>query len=239
MKYLEITTLFITTSLFAIITSNAAIDITGVNSPLDAFYGSDVSNSDLINSGSPSLSNVTYSQAPWFGPNAHNDGSVGIVNNTSTITWWRGATAGSTYSITYELDTSSNTLGYDINSIQTINGWTNNSGNQKNQNYVVEISVIGSAAFNPLASVAYLPFGSGTNTASTKVNITEDTTGILASGVDEIRFTYTVPASAGQNPSPTIREIDVIGTATAVPEPSSAALIGISIIGSLLRRNKK
>ena len=46
------------------------------------------------------------------------------------------------------------------------------------------------------------------------MKISETDTGVLAKGVDEIRFTYTVQADPGAQPSPTIREIDVFGVAT-------------------------
>ena len=46
------------------------------------------------------------------------------------------------------------------------------------------------------------------------MNISETATGVLAKGVDQIRFTYTVQADPGTQPSPTIREIDVFGAAT-------------------------
>jgi PEP-CTERM motif len=70
------------------------------------------------------------------------------------------------------------------------------------------------------------------------VNITEDATNILASGVDQIRFIYTVPnPSGGGNPGPTIREVDVFGVAT-IPEPSSFLLCGLGFIALLISRRR-
>tara|TARA_B110000285_G_scaffold161738_1_gene180657 strand:+ start:299 stop:6547 length:6249 start_codon:yes stop_codon:yes gene_type:complete len=194
--------------------------VSGVSSGTDADFGSDASATDLVNQGQGTFASVAYSTAPYFGGTAstggaNNDSSVGSAANSGDITFWLGAAAGQTYSITYDLDTAVNTLGYDITSLQTIHGWGNGSGNQKNQNYTVEVSLVGDAGFTNIATVAYLPFTSANNTASTKVNVTDKATGILASGVDEIRFIYTIPASGGTNPSPTIREIDVFGSATS------------------------
>jgi len=227
--------------------AHGAVIVNGVNTNTDAAYGADVSNSDLVNSGASSLSSTAFSQNPNFGSTAHNDGSVGTANNTAGITWWNGASGGSQYSITYTLDTSVNALGYDITEIQSIHGWTSNSGNQKNQNYQVFVSTVGDGGFTGtalqgtggtlLATVAYLPFTESNVTASTKVNITEDASGILASGVDQIRFIYTVPSPAGNNPAPTIREVDVFGSATVVPEPSSMLLVGLG--GMLLLRRRR
>ena len=219
------------------ITADAAFVYVGVSTLTDAAYGADASATDLVNIGQSSYSSVAYSAAPFFGP-ADNDGTVGAANTTTDITFWLNASANDTFSITYDLNTLVNTLGYDITSLQTIHGWTgNSSGNQKNQNYVVAVSTVADGGFSDIGTVAYNPFGSANNTASSKVNVTEDATGILATGVDQIRFTYTVPASGGTQPSPAIREIDVFGSAT-VPEPSSAALLGLAGLALILRRRK-
>jgi PKD repeat protein len=86
---------------------------------------------------------------------------------------------------------------------------------------------VGNEAFTSLVTVAYLPYTPATTTASTKVNITEDQTGLLASGIDPIRFTYTV-ALGGENPSPTIREIDVFGAASVDPDQAAQPVAVIS-----------
>lgn len=212
--------------------------INGVSTDTDAAYGGDVSNTDLVNAGSASLASPPlYSSDPFFGPAANNDGTVGTAGETADITFWLGAGAGDQFTVTYSLDTAGSPFGYDLTSIQTIHGWTSGSGNQKNQNYTVAIRTLGEAAFTDLATVAYLPFAAANNTASSKVTITEDSTGILATNVDQIRFTYTVPASGGSNPSPTIREIDVFGSAS-IPEPSSLVLFALVGPLCLLRRSR-
>lgn len=215
--------------------SQAAVMVTGVNTTVDAAYASDVSNSDLVNSGSSTLTTVNLSAPPGASsPTAHNNGAVGTVGNSGEITFWLDATVGQTYSITYNLSTITNTLGYDITSIQTIHGWNNNSGYQKNQNYEVFVSTVGSAGFTSIGSVAYNPFTTAITTASTKVNITENASGVLAFGIDQIRFTYTI-TGGGPQPGPTIREIDVFGVAS-VPEPKAALLGGLGLLALLRRR---
>lgn len=200
----------------ASLSASAAVSVVGVNTNSDGAYAADASSTDLINAGVPSLaSGPTYSIPVHFGPTANNDGTVGASGVNTDITFWLSASAGSTYTITYALDTSVNAAGYDINSIQSIHGWNSNSGNQKNQNYVVAVSTVGNTGFADIATVAYLPFSSANVGASTKVNVTEDATGLLATGVDQIRFTYTIPTPTGTQGSPTIREIDVFGVATA------------------------
>lgn len=176
-------------------------------------YRSSASSSDLVNAGSASLeSGPTYSRGPSFGPAANNDGTVDATGGSDDITFWANSSAGQTYSISYTLNTSRSSTGYDITSLQTIHGWGANSGNQKNQNYTVAVSKVNNSEFTTLATVTYLPLSSASTPASTRVRVTNDATGVLATNVDRIRFTYTVPGSGGSQPSPTIQEIDVFGT---------------------------
>ncbi|MEP4078001.1 PEP-CTERM sorting domain-containing protein [Haloferula sp.] len=224
------------------LSANAAVSIVGVSNATQSTYSGDASALDLINQGQSTFSSVAYSEEPRFGGatrgNAANNGAHGADGANTEITFWLSAVANETYTITYDLNTAVNAAGYDINSIQSIHAWTNNSGNQKNHNYTVEVSTVsGGAAFSNIATVAYLPFSDAGQSGASKVNITEDDTGILATGVDQIRFTYTIPDPSGVQASPTIREIDVFGVAT-IPEPSSTALFGLGALGLALRRRR-
>ena len=107
---------------------------------------------------------------------------------------------------------------------------------QGNQTYSVEYSVVGSALYSPLATVAYAPFAAtdGTNFES-MVTIT-DTGGVLAAGVDSIRFTFADPGPGGAFPGTVVREIDVVGVAS-VPEPSVIAF-GLGGLLLLSRRRR-
>lgn len=117
---------------------SGAVKVDGVHTDTDAAYGDAVSDSDLVNAGSPSLAlPPVYSSDPFSDPAANNDGTVGTAADTGDITFWLGAAAGDQFTITYRLDTSFSPLGFDITSIQTIHGWTNASGNQKNRTYTL------------------------------------------------------------------------------------------------------
>jgi len=86
--------------------------------------------------------------------------------------------------ITYTLNTSLNPLGYTLTSIDTYAGWAD--ANRGTQAYTIEYSTVGSTGFTTLATV---PFNKDGFTQQ-KISIIEDTTGILATGVDAIRFKF-------------------------------------------------
>lgn len=147
---------------------------------------------------------------------------------------------------TFDLNVAVNTFGYNITSIQSFMGWYgNNSQAQANQTYTVDVSLVGSSSYANLATVSYRPFldVSGANYESHVVLTQDNGTGILASGVDSIRFTFLDPLSAttgvangaGGNEGTLIRELDVFGAAS-VPEPSAALLGGLGMLALLRRR---
>ena len=129
--------------------------------------------------------------------------------------------------ITYTLDTSLNTLGYTITSIQTFAGWSD--FNRGSQAYTVSVSQVGSAIFTDLAAVLLAADGF----TQERFTITEDATGILATGVDEIRFTFPTQQFSGVG----YKELDVFGYAV-VPEPSTLILFGLGMATLSLRRKR-
>jgi len=97
-------------------------------------------------------------------------------------------------------------------------GWQANSELHANQIYSVEISLVGSNTYAVLTSVSFTPFLTSVNGTDheSHVTITEDETGVLATGVDSIRFKFTNPGGgAGSADGTVIREIDVFGSATS------------------------
>jgi hypothetical protein len=132
--------------------------------------------------------------------------------------------------VVFTLDTSVNTLGYDITSIETYGGW-HDSGRDR-QSFQVSISLAGSDAFIDFGSINFDPtFGVGT-TEPTGVRAVFPAT---LSGVDAIRFDF--PANQ-ENTYAGYGEFDVIGTAT-VPEPGTAlvGLLGGAV--TLIRRRRR
>lgn len=150
----------------------------------------------------------------------------------------------------FNLNGGSYGLGYTITSIQSFMGWGTVSAIQANQTYVVSVSLVGSSAFTDIATVSYRPFADGANVSNSNyeshvVLTQDDGTGILASGVDSILFTFLDPLSAttgvvdgaGTTEGTVIRELDVHGFST-VPEPSVALLGGLGVLALLRRRRR-
>lgn len=94
-------------------------------------------------------------------------------------------------------------------------GGSNQSRIQCHQIYSVEVSTVGSASYTQIASVNFSPYddGSFNGNYESKVIITEDSNGILATGVDSIRFNFSDPGGspAAYDRGTIIRELDVSG----------------------------
>lgn len=126
--------------------------------------------------------------------------------------------------VTYSLDVSTNTLGYDLTSIISLTG-TGTGQDRAGQIYDILISVVGDASLSTLYQVSG---GEANNvdTADTEVQVTTiDNAGLLATGVDVIQIIFVNDGNESM-----YREFDVLGTATAIPEPSSVALLALASI---------
>ncbi len=192
----------------ATIPASAALVQTKVFSATELAYSGDVSTTDL-------LTGKTATTTGWNTGNGStvaelNDGIHGGSGTPVAGTWTTvGATA------TYNLGLGANNLGYDVTSIQTIAAWLNvGFGNQA---YTVDVKLVGATSFTPLATVDYQPLGSAVG--ATKVSLT-DTTGVLETGVESIRFTATNVNGGANSGAFVFREIDVFGT------PSTTSNIG-------------
>lgn len=245
--------------------SHAAITLTGTNASLDtnnssstgyattATFAADIANNDLANSGQASFSSAALDKTPFFGTAALlGDGLSPLTDGTGqgvggARTVYMPETFGSvgklpfTYTITF--NTTVNTLGYDITTINTFAGWNQNGSAMANQKYEVLVSTVADAGFLSLGTFEYSPFNNANTaeTGATKVTLT-DTNGIIASGVDQIRFIFmphgydnTGIGTAGVNGT-VYHEVDVIGLATTVPEPSIAMLGAFGAMALLRRR---
>ena len=198
---------------------HATLVQTKVFSTTELAYAADVSNSDL-------LSGLTPTTTGWNLTNGSttaqlNDGIHGVsfatAGNKVQGTWTTvGATA------TYNLGLGVNNLGYDLASIQTIAAWANvGFGNQA---YTVDVKLKGAASYTTLATVDYEPLNNPTaasNIGATKVTLTDDG-GLLASGVEFIRFTANSVNGGALAGAFVFRELDVFGSPTGTPPQISS-----------------
>lgn len=189
-----------------------------------AFAG-DVSTTDL-------LTGIVGTGGVWnvgggSGPSGLNDGNPGgdyDLNGISALTGTAWAMDGTSSSRTFVLGSGLGGLGYDITGIQSIAAWQ--GAGFSNQKYHVFVRAIG-GKFTLLTSVDYQPFTANiTSGGSTKVNITDESMGPLASGIDAIRFDIldTVSDNGG---GVVMREIDVFGMESG-PDETPPMVTGLN-----------
>jgi PEP-CTERM motif len=195
-----------------------------------------VSNSDLFQT---NLASVTASGG--FSGFANNslalltNGSFGGANTdgASSVAPFAGTT------LTFNFNLSVNTLGYTLTNLRTYVGW--DSGRDGQEYSVAYSTVAAPSSFTLLASVPqFNPAGVPFANAHTLVSLT-DGSGVLASGVASVRFTFT----GFENGGTAYREFDAFGSATgavtpptpgltAVPEPSTYGLMGVALLGGII-----
>jgi hypothetical protein len=185
-----------------------------------------VSNTDLLQT---SLSGITslgdFNREPVLGgqPVLFNGAfAIGTSGNRPEL-----VTGENNATITFTLDTSVNTLGYDVTSIAGYGGW--GDGGRDNQIYSIYFSQVGSSAFTYLGGVNHQPGSPG---APSAVRTLFDNVGLT--GVDAIRIDF---LDGQENGFAGYGEFDVIGTPT-VPEPASVFLLLIGCTGVALRRRR-
>lgn len=198
-----------------VVTGENTYDANAANAALPLVagaYSSDASADDHINSGSSFLLSDSLTPLPNYGPDGLNDGSAdgsSILNNAYFSASELPAT------VTYTLDLSINTTGYEINTITTLAGLENNGANLANQNYEVWVSQVGSSSFSLVETVNYTPFtsaGLNGNTGATKVSLSS-TGGVLAVNVDQIRFVFLDDGeNFGSSDGTVYQEIDVFSS---------------------------
>ncbi|MBN2578717.1 MAG: PEP-CTERM sorting domain-containing protein [Pirellulales bacterium] len=224
-------------------TAPASADVmVSVNSQTGVQNTFAVSNSDLIEAGQPTLlSSVLTSGTEMFSSSVTkiNDGvAYGVDNNyydTTTTLTPSNATV-----VTVTLDTTTNTLGYDIDTIVSLTGnglW--NGFSRTSQKYDVSYSTVSDPS-----TWVYLSGDAGAtvdrlaDTAEEEqVIISSGSAAPIATGVKSLQFTFYDKGASGYEQNE-YREIDVVGTAT-VPEPSTIVLLALAGLSlAWFKRNK-
>jgi hypothetical protein len=198
--------------------AHAAVTTTTDFASGDVLPNVSVSTSDLLQT---SLASATGE--PTGSPaNFLRNGSTGTAQENTGTNPTVVTNAGST--LTYNLDITSNTFGYDISEILLFSGWQDA---RAGQSYIVSYSVVGDSGFTMLADVTQAASG-----GSFVTRTFDNTFSPLATGVDAVRFEI---RNFGSLTDTVYREIDVIGAAS-VPEPSAALLGGLGVLALLRRR---
>lgn len=140
--------------------SHGEIAIKGQSSTTPLAYAGDVGSSDLINAGQPSLASASVSTSNASYPvTGINDG---VCSNTWAANTFFQSGVHFPATATYQLNLTASPNGYDIKSITSLMGLDTYSQLQANQDYTVEVSVVGAAGFRPVANVKYTPFPAAT-----------------------------------------------------------------------------
>ena len=126
--------------------------------------------------------------------------------------------------------------GYTLTSIQSIFGYVNEAS-FADQHFTIQYTTVANNAFQTLTSIDYHPVDPPSSdvlqgSAATDVTLTD----LNLSGVTGIRFQFSpyVNAAGNEQFGDLIREIEVNGVATTVPEPSTWAMLGLGAAGLCL-----
>ncbi|RRJ97858.1 hypothetical protein Ga0100231_005205 [Opitutaceae bacterium TAV4] len=191
-----------------------------------------VSADDLINAGQPTLASGPTSLdfvalSGSFPLSNINDGDNSNTTGSSLSSTGQGLghLGYLNSSIEFQLDTTANTLGYDISRIVIT---SNGTDRRVWQDVAVSVRYVGTSDFVQIFRSTYTPDITGTGVYSAQVTARDGEGSVVASGIAAIRFdAYLI----GYNTSATdavgtvFSEYDVFGTPTVVPEPSAYALM--------------
>ncbi len=157
-------------------------------------------------------------------------------NPNSTSGW---VSISSNSSLTYALNTSSNTFGYDIDQIDLFSGW-GDFGRANILNVNVSYQLVGSTTWTTLLDGSTIAnqnlVGGGTGVYEDVNYVNLDGTTPLITNVGAVKFDF----GSQQNGYVGYRELDIEGVASltapvSAPEPSSVALVLFGLAGLILR----
>jgi len=208
-------------------------------------YAGTVLSDDLINTGTATLlsttvANYTATESalnPGTPDFVLNDGSNGGDTTGGNLSNGAAADSDSDFQVTYNLDLTTNTAGYDLTRIRS---YTAAANNRTAQEYEVLVDFVGDGLGNfvSLGTFSTLNHEAGNTNQSTRMTLENDVnSGVdaFASGVAAIRF----DAGAVGN-YPAWREFDVEGSAVnVIPEPCTLMITLLSFVGLVARRRRR
>jgi hypothetical protein len=191
-----------------------------------------VSNSDLLQTNLSGVSSTgTFASFSANTLSLLSDGAFGASGAGASGGTASVAPASLGTTIRFDLNLTLNILGYTLTQLDTFVSWDTGRDGQE---YTVAYSTVAAPnTFLTLATVPQFepPVGTPFADSHTRIRLT-DSTGVLATNVASIRYTFTNFEANGT----AYREIDAIGT--PVPEPASLSLVGIAGLALLSRRRK-
>lgn len=211
------------------------------------FVGGNVSSTDLLNGLTPSASEGNFTRESTVGGlPALTDGTFDTFyggNNPDSPAANRGAYAtigignaggGAGLSVTYALGGA-----FNLTEIVVYGGWVDGGRDEQNLDVLVSsdgtnFTSLGASLGGNLGTLRGTATATGAQTRSPNShrNSITDNAGDLATNVTHVRFDQL----AVENGYTGYSEFDVFGT--AIPEPSSAALLGLGALGLLTRRKR-
>lgn len=195
-----------------------------------------VSNTDLLQTNLGTATITAGNGYYFFGTNSLatlTDGAFGAAGGDSTASVsFDAGVVGVVVRFTFDLTASP--AGYDLTEIRTYTGW--DSG-RDGQEYSLAYSVVAApTTFLALAAVGPYDVLGAPPAGRILVTITDALAGTIVGNVAALQFTFT----SFENNSSAWREIDAIGTPTAIPEPSTyAAFVGVAALGLAMVRRRK
>jgi len=176
---------------------------------------------DLIDVSAVTFDSAVHTGYAAFGGSSAdriNDGSLGTATQVSTTAF----DLDGQWTSTYYLNTAAAPDGYVITEIRSMAGWP---GPRASQKFELRMRAAGQPYF-----ANYGVFNLTYDANGSSMIALTDSTGIIASGIDAMQFTFMKPDGPSGNEA-VIREVDVFGYRYTVPEP---AAFGLILSGTLL-----
>jgi hypothetical protein len=221
------------------LTATAQITPTYQSSTTTGAYNSDIA-VNLIQAGQSSLSSVTADASALngiFSASGLNDGSAAGNGN---LCYYEAVAGNGTFmpnTAIFHLN-----AGYNITSIQAISGWGDH--NLGEQDFQLLLSIGGGAFTSYGTFVNNTANGTGPSASGSYLTTLNGSSGPIATDVTGVEFIFQNPdtsngvgsvgnsqAGNSSDGGTVIDELQVFGTVTPVPEPSTFALIGGGILG--------
>lgn len=190
-----------------------------------------VSGTDLLQTNLGAVSFVTGNYS-FFGTNSLGTLTDGLFGATGAD-YGASVSFAATTVVQFDFNLTASPDGYNVTEVRTYTGWDTGRDGQE---FVLAYSLVSApSTFYTLATVGPYDVSSSPTYGRIMVSITDPLEVTLIGNVAALRFTFT----NFENSASAWREIDVIGTPVAIPEPSHAALLfAVATVSALVVRRR-